>query len=94
MRHFGLTGRPSVLTVAPDSPVARAGVEVGDSLVAIDGVEFADAASRLDKGSPTYDETSKARALLDRALADGVGVLTVERGGWRSSWVTSWAITS
>ena len=85
MRHFGLTGRPAVLTMAPDSPAARAGVKVGDSLVAIDGVDFADAADRLDKGPPTYDATSKARALLDRALADGAGALTVERGGKRLS---------
>lgn len=85
MRHFGLTGRPAVLTVAPDSPAARAGVKVGDSLVAIDGVDFADGADRLDKAPPAYDATSRARALLDRALADGAGALTVERGGKRLS---------
>ncbi len=85
IRHFGLTGRPAVLTVAPDSPAARAGVKVGDSLVAIDGVDFAAGADRLDTDSPTYDATSKARALLDRALADGAGALTVERAGKRLS---------
>jgi len=81
IRHFGLTGRPAVLTVAPDSPAARAGIQVGDSLVAIDGSAFADAGDRLARDPPTYDETSKARALLDGALADGAGVLTVERDG-------------
>ena len=83
-RHFGLGGRPSVLTVAPDSPAARAGVMVGDTLVAVDGTDFATIADRdLDHRAPTYDETARARDLLDRALADGVGSLTVERAGQR-----------
>lgn len=83
MRHFGLTGRPAVLTVAPNSPAARAGVEVGDSLVAIDGANFADAGDRLGRDAPTYDETLSARALIDKALADGAGALTVDRAGKR-----------
>lgn len=83
MRHFGLTGRPSVLTVATGGPADRAGVRVGDSLVAIDGVDFADDGGRLNKDAPTYDETLRARAQLDKALADGVGALTVERAGQR-----------
>ncbi|HLZ98519.1 MAG TPA: trypsin-like peptidase domain-containing protein [Steroidobacteraceae bacterium] len=40
VRHFGLTNRSAVhvLEVVPMSPAARAGVEVGDRLIAIDDV--------------------------------------------------------
>lgn len=39
VRHFGLTNRSAVhvLEIVPMSPAARAGVEVGDRLIAIDG---------------------------------------------------------
>jgi S1-C subfamily serine protease len=39
VRHFGLTGNSAVhvLELVSDSPAARAGVEVGDRLVAVDG---------------------------------------------------------
>ena len=85
IRHFGLTGRPSVLTVAAGGPADRAGIKVGDSLVAIDGDSFADAGDLLDRKAATYDQTLRARALLDRALADGAATLTVERAGQRLS---------
>lgn len=81
-RYFRLAGRPSVLTVAPGGPADKAGVRVGDTLIAIDGVAFADAGGLIDD-RPSYDDTLAARALLDRALADGRGELTVERDGER-----------
>ena len=39
VRHFGLTNRSAVhvLEIVPMSPAARAGVEIGDRLIAIDG---------------------------------------------------------
>lgn len=83
MRHFGLTGRPSVLTVAPGGPADQAGIQAGDSLVAIDGVDFADVGDLPGKAGPTYDATLRAREQLNKALADGVGALTVERAGRR-----------
>lgn len=85
IRHLGLTGRPSVLTVAPGGPADKAGIKVGDTLVAIDGVDFVDVGNRLDTESARYDEVARAREQLDRALADGSGDLTLERAGKRFS---------
>ncbi len=85
IRHFGLTGRPSVLTVVPGGPSDKAGVKADDVLVSIDGTAFADAGGRVASGKATYDDTLQARALLDQGLADGTGALVVERDGRRQT---------
>jgi hypothetical protein len=81
IRHFGLTGRPSVLTVVPGGPADKAGIKPDDVLVSIDGTSFADARDRIAAGKPTYDDTLRARGQLDQALADGSGTLVLEQAG-------------
>ena len=55
VRHFGLTARSAVhvLEVLPSSPAARAGVAVGDRIIAIDGeaVDGIDGLQRLLDGA-------------------------------------------
>lgn len=82
--QFHMTGRPSVATVAPGGPADQAGIRQDDTLVSIDGTAFNDVGDRIKgNGKAVYDETQRARVQLDQALADGSGVLVVERDGQR-----------
>ncbi len=82
MRYFNMGARPSVLTVVPGGPADKAGIRNDDVLVSVDGQPFestADAAT----GKASYDPTLHALTLLNKALADGVAELVVERDGRR-----------
>jgi hypothetical protein len=78
--HFGFASAIAVEAVVPDSAAAKAGVQVDDSLIAIDGMPI---------GLPLPAAEAKAttaRALqldqtLDRAGADGVITLSLIRRG-------------
>ncbi|ATQ41149.1 M48 family metallopeptidase [Caulobacter mirabilis] len=80
-RYFKLDGFPSVLAVAPGGAADKAGVRMGDTLLQVDGVSFNDAGARIADSKVTYDETLRAKELLDKALSDGAATLTVRRDG-------------
>lgn len=77
---LGLTDRPTVALVAPDSPAARAGLQAGDVLVAADAVAFA-APPATAKAS--FAAVEAATGAFESAIADGHVDLTIERGGVR-----------
>lgn len=80
MRYFKMSGRPSVLTVVPGGPADKAGIRSDDILVSIDGEAFEDIADAAT-AKASYDPMLKARALLDKGLADGAARLVLERDG-------------
>lgn len=80
--QLGLGRFVAIAAVAPDSPATRAGLQVGDALVAIDGV----ATPVVAAGTESFAPVSATEAMLAEALARNPGVLlTVERGGQRSN---------
>lgn len=73
---FGAGPWPKVLALAEGGAAARAGVLPNDSILAIDGVPIPPA--REGKG---YARVADAFSILDRAMADGVANLSLERHG-------------
>ena len=80
VRHFGLTNRSAVhvLEIVPGSPAARAGVEVGDRMVAIDGtpIDGIDALQRLL--DPTWIGRHCELKILRRSSLVHVSLMPVE----------------
>jgi beta-barrel assembly-enhancing protease len=64
-RVFGLTDRPAVLAVVPESPAARAGLHANDVITAVNGLSIASGAS----DGATYDTVRHAEAIVERAMA-------------------------
>jgi len=65
-------GLPTVLTLADESPARRAGIEMGDRIASIDGVELVP--HTVNPDSPAdYEAVEKVMAKLDAAPA-GTGV--------------------
>lgn len=73
---FGSGPWPKVLALAAGGAAARAGVQPNDSILAIDGAPIPPAPE--GKG---YARVASAFAMLDRAMADGVARLSLERQG-------------
>ncbi len=78
-RVFGIDARPSVQAVVPASPAARAGLRVGDVILAVDGQGLS--VSAVDKGPQTYAPVEAVLASLNRALVRGSVGLTIARAG-------------
>jgi hypothetical protein len=75
---LGLTEVPTVTAVVPGSAAARAGVRVGDHILAMDGAPT----PRSPKdASASYAVVEAALAQLTTALQDGSVLLTLERAG-------------
>jgi len=73
---FGLGDLPTISVVIEGAAGERAGLHVGDQIVAIDGMP-----TRRDGGESTgVVEVGRALDTLDRGLADGVAEMTVRRG--------------
>ena len=78
-RVFGIDARPSVEAVVPASPAARAGLQVGDVILAVEGQSVSGQAAA--EGPQSYAPVEALLARLNRALAGGTVRLTVERAG-------------
>lgn len=77
--RWGLEGDlPGVAAIAPDSPAERAGLQIGDLLVSVNGIPFA-------QGEPdrpaNFEGLAANIARLDDALTDGDARLVVRRDG-------------
>ncbi|HEY9090083.1 M48 family metallopeptidase [Parasphingorhabdus sp.] len=80
----GFASDIAVNAVAPRSPAAEAGVQVGDGLIAVDGIAVEDVAidaEKLDDEQPEYRRIATIGAMLAKAAADGSMMLSVIRGG-------------
>ena len=71
---FGMGDFPAVLTVAPESPAAKAGLMVGDWIVSVDGQQIA---------HNDYSGVAEFDARMAVGLAGGKVSLLIERGGQR-----------
>jgi beta-barrel assembly-enhancing protease len=75
---FGLGDDPAILALVPDGPAARAGLAVGDALIAV-------GASRLRSASVTakqsYDSVREAESALDNGPKTRPLKLTIRRDG-------------
>lgn len=77
-RVLGMTDRPTVELVVPQSAAERAGINPGDVLIAANGLPF-NASPPATKAS--FAPVEAAMDTLDKALADGRATLTVDRAG-------------
>ncbi|THD37175.1 MAG: hypothetical protein E7773_03820 [Sphingomonas sp.] len=77
-RVLGMTNRPTVELVVPQSAAEQAGIKPGDVLIAADGLPFA--ASPPSAGA-SFTPVEAAMDTLDKALADGRATVTVDRAG-------------
>ena len=77
---FGLGAWPAVLAVAPDSAAARAGLRIGDAIVAIDGRAPPEPPEDADDKA-TFGRVAAIEPMIEAALADGDLSLTIERDG-------------
>jgi hypothetical protein len=70
---------PAVLAVVPGGPAARAGLEVGDVILSVDGTALSIGA--ID-AAESWDGVARNLAAMDAALADdGPAMLEISRGG-------------
>lgn len=76
-RELGLSAAPTVTVVVPGSAAARAGVQVGDHILSIDGKPT----PRSDGKAATYSVVAASISLLSSELSDGAAKLTIERRG-------------
>lgn len=76
---LGISDLPTVAVVAPDSPAARAGLQPGDRLIALNAEHFA-AQPASAKGG-VFEPTGAVLDRIDHALGAGPAALTVQRGG-------------
>ncbi len=82
LRRFGMAGFAGVLAVAPDSPAARAGVQPGDALVAVNGGRLPESpVPETDNRSASNRAKAKTQEQLDAAFARGPVRLTLRRAG-------------
>ena len=80
----GFASDIAVNAVAHGSPAAKAGVRVGDGLIAVDGIAVADVeidAEKLADEQPEYRRIATISAMLAKAAADGSMMLSIVRGG-------------
>lgn len=78
-RLFGFAGRPVIEAVVPGGPADRAGLRMGDAIVAVDGFALPIATPPGGAQSDAAIETLQQR--LAAAYARGRTVLTLERDG-------------
>jgi hypothetical protein len=76
---FGLDDHVAVLAIAPGSPAERAGLAVGDRLVAVNDQPMPLAASSSPRGS--YATIESALDLIQQALDRGDATLAITRDG-------------
>ena len=74
---LGLSEAPTVTVVVADSAAARAGMQVGDRILSVDGKPT----PRSDAGAASYHVVETSIALLAAELSDGSAQLRVERQG-------------
>lgn len=79
---FNLEQGPSIMVVVPESPAARAGLEVADILVAINGkaVHADPLAGTGHERSASYAGMRLLAERLDAAFSKGPAVISVKRG--------------
>ena len=77
---------PGIAAIAPDSPAAKAGLEVGDLLLSANGNPFAPGES--DRPA-TFEGLAANIAMLDAALAAGEVRLVVRRSGLEREFTVS-----
>ncbi len=76
---FGLDGSPGVLSVAPGSPAAAAGLQEGDALLAVGGLALPEAAALPQAAD--FARTAVVQQAIRRAFAGGRAALSIRRQG-------------
>lgn len=76
-RLFGLDGYPVILTIAPGSPAARAGLMTGDGIVSINDAD--------QRAGPGYAGVERFDAALEAALVQPPARIEIERAGQRQT---------
>ncbi|MDB5679105.1 M48 family metalloprotease [Sphingomonas bacterium] len=77
-RVLGMTDRPTVELVVPQSVAEQAGIKSGDVLIAADGLPFV---SSPPSAKASFAPVEAAMDTLDKALADARATLTIDRAG-------------
>lgn len=79
---FNIGDAPTVSAVVPGSPGEKAGLAIGDRLLAANGVPlFDDEANGRKRSRAGYESMARAMSTLSAALAAGPVTLSVEQGG-------------
>lgn len=78
-RAFGLGAAPSILAVAEGSAAARAGLQIDDQLLSIDGTPLSRAGSSKESGS--FEIVRQSLDIVEAALADGQATVALARRG-------------
>ncbi|HEX4738049.1 MAG TPA: M48 family metallopeptidase [Allosphingosinicella sp.] len=81
VRLYGLDRGPGLLTVLGGSPAARAGLQAGDVLLAVNGRPFPSPAAEVTAGGKWRPLAEAGERQLDDALRSGPAQLTVLRQG-------------
>ena len=84
-RAYGLGHGFGVLHIVSGSSAARAGIEPGDEILAVNGVELDHFAEEAITPKASYDRTETFIDWLDQALRQGPASLTLRRAGERIS---------
>lgn len=84
-RFFNLENGPAVMVVVPGSPAARAGLQAGDVLTAVNGRPVADGGEpdldmRARNDSGDYAAMEALSLLMDEAFTKGRTSLSIRRG--------------
>jgi hypothetical protein len=78
IQAFGLDAGPGVLALVPDGPAARAGIQIDDVLLSVDGAP-------LPRGAPgprqNFDQAERILGAIEAAFADGRAEIEIRRDG-------------
>lgn len=81
MREYRLGGGFGIVAVVPGSPAERAGLSIGDEIVAVEARPMAGFRADLIGRKATYDRVEAFEDLLASALRSGLARLQVRRRG-------------
>ena len=76
---FGLRGQPGVMSVAPGSPAAAAGLRAGDALMALNGAALPSATTTAQAADFTW--TGLVQHRVQAAFGDDAVTVSIDRAG-------------